>query len=98
MNQKERRRFLIEELLEENRTYAKMKIPEREEDQRRLLRSLMNIRMPGRADSEFLRVQDAYLLEENARKGVVTLAELKEVQPDLLSGREISQGFRWAQL
>lgn len=83
MNQKERRRFLIEELLEENRTYAKMKIPEREEDQRRLLRSLMNIRMPGRADSEFLRVQDAYLLEENARKGVVTLAELKEVQPDL---------------
>ena len=69
MNQSERRNYLIEKLLEEQLQYAKMRIPEKSEDQKLLLRSLMNIRMPGKIDKEFQQIQDAYLAEENARRG-----------------------------
>lgn len=48
-----------------------------------LLRSLMNIRMPGKIDKEFQQIQDAYLAEENARRGIVTLAEMQELSTDI---------------
>ncbi len=83
MNQTERRRYLIEELLKEHPEYANMEIPKERDAQKMLLRSLMNIRMPGNTKEEFLRVQDAYLLEENEKKGVVTLADMEELEPDL---------------
>lgn len=83
MNQSERRNYLIRELLKEHPEYAGMKIPAQSEGQKTLLRSLMNIRMPKTADPTFLEIQDAYLSEENAKKGVVTLADMKEKQPDL---------------
>ena len=34
-------------------------------------------------DHAFLQIQDAYLSEENKKKGIVTLADMEEVQPDL---------------
>lgn len=34
-------------------------------------------------DHVFLQIQDAYLSEENEKKGTVTLADIREVQPDL---------------
>lgn len=83
MNQTERRRYLIEELLKEHPEYANMQIPKERDAQKMLLRSLMNIRMPGNTKEEFLRVQDAYLLEANEKKGVVTLADMEELEPDL---------------
>lgn len=48
-----------------------------------LLRSLMNIRMPGELSEEFLQIQDAYLAEENAAKGVVTPADMEELSPEI---------------
>lgn len=83
MNQEERRKYLIERLLEEHPQYAKMQIPGRISEQKTFLRALMNIRMPGKIDVEFLRVQDAYLLEENENKGMITLADMNEIQTDL---------------
>lgn len=47
--------------------------------QRRLLRCLMNIRLPGEASREFLEVQDAYLREETTRKEVTDLKDLAPV-------------------
>lgn len=48
MNQSERRRYLIERLLEERKEYQQenkiMKIPAEKEEQNTLLRSLMNVR------------------------------------------------------
>lgn len=54
-----------------------------EQEQKVLLRSLMNVRMPGEIDQEFLAVQDAYLQQINREKSIVTLDEMQEVQPDL---------------
>ena len=70
-------------LLKEQPQYAKMQIPGRCEEQKILLRSLMNIRMPGELSEEFLQIQDAYLAEENAGRGIVTLAEIQELSTDL---------------
>ena len=92
MNQTERRRYLIEELLKEHPEYAGMEIPKERDAQKMLLRSLMNIRMPGNTKEEFLRVQDAYLLEENEKKGVVTLADMEEPEPDLFIWRGDTRG------
>lgn len=83
MNQSEKRRFLIENLLKEQPHYAKMQIPSGREEQKTLLRSLMNIRMPGAADPEFLKIQDEYLQEIREEKGSVSFADMKEIQKDL---------------
>lgn len=70
MTQKERREFLIDELLSEQPQYRDKRIPEDEDGQKKLLRSLMNIRAPRPVESRFLAVQDAYLKEEVEKKGV----------------------------
>ena len=69
-------------MLAEQPRYANMQIPENISEQKMLLRSLMNIRMPGKIDPKFLKIQDVYLSEENEKRGIVTLADMKEVQPD----------------
>jgi len=79
MNQEERRVFLIKELLKEQPRYRHMEIPQDNTGQERFLRSLMNVRMPGEASQEFLEVQDAYLQEETARKGITDLEDLEPV-------------------
>lgn len=84
MNQAERRIYLIQELLKENAQYRDMEIPTDSEEQRLLLRGLMNIRMPHPVKKEVLEVQDAYLKEENKRKGIVELETLEEIQPGII--------------
>lgn len=71
MTHSEKRLFLIKELLSELPQYKDMEIPIDAEEQKRLLRSLMNIRSPHPISSEFLKVQDEYLSEEVTAKGVV---------------------------
>jgi len=50
MNHAEKRKYLIKWLLDENMEYRGTQIPEEEGEQKRLLRGLMNVRMPGAAD------------------------------------------------
>ena len=83
MTQSEKRIFLIKKLLKENKTYASMRIPEGDDEQKALLRALMNVRLPSSIDSDFLRLQDEYLSEENKKRGIVTLMQMEEVQPDI---------------
>ena len=80
MTQNERRIFLIKELLREQPRYSNLKIPADVQEQRSLLRSLFNIRMPIPISQEFLAVQDAYLQEELRRKGITELSNLTPVQ------------------
>lgn len=77
MNQSERRIYLIKRLLEESNEYRGLNIPSGELEQRQLLRGLMNIRMPGEIDDEFLKIQDEYLQEEMKKKGIVTLDKME---------------------
>ena len=79
MNQDNRRKYLIEGLLKERPEYENMQLPSDAGEQKMLLRSLMNIRMPGKMDHAFLQIQDAYLSEENREKGIVTLADIEEI-------------------
>lgn len=85
MNQNERRIFLIQELLKEreNENYGAMTIPREKEDQKLLLRGLMNVRPPRKINPRFLQVQDEYLTEETKAKGIVELSELQPIQPGI---------------
>lgn len=58
--QEKRRQYLIQALLRERPEYEAIEIPMQEDEQRQLLRGLMNIRAPRRCSEEFLRIQDAY--------------------------------------
>ena len=83
MNQKERREFLIRELLKEEPRYQRIAVPGDAQGQKDLLRSLMNVRPPRGIGPDFLSVQDAYLREAIAEKGVTRLDELTPVDGDL---------------
>lgn len=60
-----------------------MAVPRDPADQRRLLRGLMNVRPPVPASEKFLEVQDAYLQERLAQRGVTKLKDLTPVKPGL---------------
>ena len=83
MNQEDRRKVLIQCLLDENKRYRDVTIPSSEGEQKQLLRGLMNVRFAAPISAEFEKIQDEYLQEENAVRGITTFTELKEVQPDL---------------
>lgn len=70
MTQTERRKYLIAALLKEQPQYRDIEIPNNVEEQKRLLRSLMNIRSPRPIGAEFLKIQDEYLSEEVKEKGI----------------------------
>lgn len=83
MTQDERLDFLLRYLLAERKEYADVRVPDAVSEKRRLLRSLMNVRPPSPASEDFLNVQDAYLREQLAEKGVTKPADLAPVQPGL---------------
>ena len=80
MNQEDRRRYLIAELLWERPSCKPQEIPRDAERQKILLRSLMNVRHPAAIGKRFLEVQDAYLQEERTAKTITRLSELSPVQ------------------
>lgn len=80
MNQEQRRKFLIEELLSERPSCRKQGIPEDADHQKILLRGLMNVRQPGTISRRFLEVQDDYLQAELAEKKITSLTDLRPVQ------------------
>lgn len=83
MTQKERRLHLIRELLREQPEYSNTQIPANEQEQRNLLRSLFNIRMPQLVSEAFLEVQDAYLQERAKEKGITDSSDLTPAQDGL---------------
>ena len=83
MNQNERRLFLIRSLLNERLEYCDWRIPQDVSDQKLLLRGLLNVRPAQVCNPEFLRVQDAYLRQATAEKGITDCSALSPVQPGL---------------
>ncbi len=76
MSQTERLNYLVEEFKEDSIQYKDMETPEDTEGKKRVLRSLMNIRMPRRMDARVTEVQDEYLKERIRENGIVTLSEI----------------------
>ena len=83
MNQSEKRLFLIQSLLKENPAYRDWGVPQDADDQKRLLRGLMNVRPAQNSSAEFLKIQDEYLREVTAQKGVTDADSLSPVQPGI---------------
>lgn len=80
MTQQERLLYLIEYLKNESMEWKRLEIPQNETEQKRLLRSLMNMRPPRAIPEKFLNIQDEYLQEEQKQKKIVSLAELSPVK------------------
>lgn len=83
MNQSERRQFLIRWFLQENPSYCDWPVPQDTPGQKKLLRSLMNIRPPRPIDQAFLQVQDEYLQEELRRRTVTEWRTLTPIRDGL---------------
>ena len=83
MNQTERRRFLVDALLDERPEYRGARVPAGGEEQRLLLRALMNVRTARKCSPEFLRVQDEYLRAELEAKGITDIGSLMPVRRGL---------------
>ncbi|WP_055070263.1 protein-ADP-ribose hydrolase [Clostridium massiliamazoniense] len=75
--------FLINKLIEEDEKYKDIKIPREYSDKKNLLRALMNVRMAGNIDKEFLEVQNKFLTKEVKEKGVITLDKIETVDNEL---------------
>ena len=88
MTQAERLSFLIKYLISEDNGLTSFHIPVEENERKRLLRSLMNIRPPKPVTKEFLDIQDEYLQEEKIEKGIISLADI----PSMESGIYLWQG------
>ena len=85
--QRERLDYLVEAFKADSGKYRDLPVPEDGEGKKRILRSLMNIRMPKQLEGEVLAVQDAYLRQRSLEAGVVraedipTLAEAGSAHP-----------------
>ena len=86
--QEQRLDMLVEAFKADSVQYKDLQTPEDNEGKRRILRSLMNIRMPKKLDDSVLTLQDQYLGERILEKGVVGLADIPEVK----DGMSIWQG------
>lgn len=88
ITQDQRLDYLVEAFKADSGEYRDLQTPSRPEEKRRILRSLMNIRMPMALPASVLEVQDAYLAERAREKGIVQLADI----PVIRDGLSIWQG------
>jgi len=83
MTQTKRREYMIRYLLDEELKYKDTEMPDDIQAQKRLLRSLMNVREAKPIGEEFLRVQDDYLQAELAQKEIVSVSDLMPLEPGI---------------
>lgn len=88
MTQEQRLDTLVEAFKADSVQHKDLQTPADTEGKRRILRSLMNIRMPKKLDDSVLAVQDEYLRERISENGIVTLSEI----PMIRNGMSIWQG------
>lgn len=71
---------LLNMLIHDSTPYKNIPIPKKEGEQKNLIRSLMNIRMPEAIPDELLDWQDHYLREELEKKGIVPLSDIPAIK------------------
>ena len=79
MTQNERLDYLVEEFKEDSVQYRNLETPKDTEGKKRILRSLMNIRMPKMMPASVLQVQDEYLQDRIRENGIVSLDEIPTI-------------------
>ncbi len=93
MDQSQRLDYLVESFKNEAAEYRRIRIPNDTEGKQRLLRSLMNVRMPKPASSEVLSVQDIYLRGRVFEKGIVNISEMPTVRESLESNHPFADNI-----
>ena len=91
MTQDERLDILVEGFKADSEEYRDLPTPEGTAEKQRLLRSLMNIRMPGPLPKALLSLQDEYLRERAGEKGIVTLADIPTLAQSAGSARPFAR-------
>lgn len=84
MNNEEKLDYLIKSLTQENHGIPGVELTEYNFTKRKLLRGLMNIRLPGKIDPKFLKIQDEFLSNETEEKEIIdgnSLTTVKEMFP-----------------
>ena len=76
MDQLKRLDYLVETFKEDSIQYKEIATPKDTEGKKRILRSLMNIRMPKSLPQSVLTIQNEYLRERNREKGIVELSDI----------------------
>jgi len=79
MNQNERLDYLVEQFKEDSVQYRDLETPMDPAGKKRILRSLMNIRMPRMMAPSVLKVQDEYLKERNWENGIVQISDIPTI-------------------
>ena len=83
MTQEQRLDYLVEEFKTDSVQYKELETPKDTEGKRRILRSLMNVRMPKALSADVLAVQDEYLTGRAEEKGIVRLSDILEIRDGL---------------
>ena len=81
--QEQRLDYLLEKFKSDSEKYKNMEIPNDIEEKKRILRSLMNIRMPKKMPDEVIKVQDEYLSLCAEEKGIVKLSDIPVIKDNL---------------
>lgn len=80
MNYEEKIDYLLHTFTQENQSYQALAEPVNTVEKRRLLRSLMNTRIPGKPADEVLEIQDDLLQEEQAQKQITDAKTLPAIE------------------
>ena len=80
--------YLVEAFKADSGEYKHLQTPPDQEGKRRILRSLMNIRMPRELPDAILKAQDEYLSARAEEKGIVRLSDI----PVIRDGISVWQG------
>ena len=81
MKEAEKTDLLLEKLKEDSVEYKELKTGGYSlEEKKNVIRSLMNIRMPGEIPDGLAELQDEYLLEERKAKGIVRLTDIPTIK------------------
>lgn len=78
--QEKRLSYLVDKFKEDSKDYKYIRIPNNIEEKKRILRSLMNIRMPKQMSDDVLEVQNAYLKECIEENGIVQIDSINEIK------------------
>ena len=75
--------YLVKQFKADSDEYKDLQVPDDTNEKRRILRSLMNIRMPRLMDEAVLCVQDEYLRERIRENGIVELSDIPVIKDNM---------------
>ncbi|RRD92775.1 protein-ADP-ribose hydrolase [Clostridiales bacterium COT073_COT-073] len=81
--QEQRLNYLLEEFKADSDKYRNIEVTENISEKEKLLRSLMNVRLPKKMPDEVIKVQDEYLSFCIMEKGIVKLSDIPVIKNNL---------------